>query len=176
MNGIGKGYVQIYTGDGKGKTTAAIGLATRALGAGLRVYVAQFIKRGASSEFATLHTAGGERFKHEAFGLGRCIIGAPTQQEIDTARVGLDALRAILASGDYDLVIADEIFGSLQVGLFTDADIIALIAARPEGTELVLTGRNAPENIVAHADLVSEIKATKHYYTQGVLARKGIEF
>lgn len=172
---VGKGYVHIYTGCGKGKTTAAVGLAARALGSGLRVYVGQFIKGKASSEFITLQVAGQSRFTHALFGRGRFISGEPDPEDIQLARNGLTAAVEKLQSGQYDLIVLDEIFGALHAGLLSEADILSLISLKPDGCELVLTGRNAPLSVIEAADLVSDIQEIKHYYKQGVSARSGIE-
>ncbi len=170
--------IQIYTGDGKGKTTAATGLTVRALGAGLRVFFAQFIKNGSSSEIRFLKQYGGDRFTYFTRGSGKFIIGTPPPEECRHAAETLDALKQAIESGRYDLVVADEILGSLQAKLFDNDDLIALLDiadAHPE-TELILTGRNAPEFAVERAGLVSEVKCVKHYYTLGRPPKKGIEF
>ena len=169
-----QGYVQIYTGDGKGKTTAALGLALRAAGAGLKVFFAQFIKSAPYSEIKAL-----ERFSDlvsiRQFGRGCFIRGNPCQADVDQARQALGAIDAALRSGDYDVVIADEANVAFGCRLVSEADLIGLIDARPQHVELVLTGRNAPEGVIARADLVTEMKSIKHYYEKGVSAREGIE-
>ena len=170
--------IQIYTGDGKGKTTASVGLSVRALGAGLRVFFAQFIKNGSSSEIRFLKEHGGERFTYFTRGSGKFIIGDPPPEECSRAAKTLEALKDALNSGRYDLVVADEILGSLQARLFTSDDLKSLLDtadAHPE-VELILTGRNAPDFAVERAGLVSEVKCVKHYYTQGRPPKKGIEF
>ncbi|MBQ6596467.1 MAG: cob(I)yrinic acid a,c-diamide adenosyltransferase [Lentisphaeria bacterium] len=170
--------IQIYTGDGKGKTTASTGLTVRALGAGLRVFFAQFIKNGSSSEIRFLKEHGGENFTYFTRGSGRFIIGDPPPEECSRAAETLNALKDALSSGRYDLIVADEILGSLQARLFTSDDLRILLDtanANPE-VELILTGRNAPDFAVERAGLVSEIKCVKHYYTQGRPPKKGIEF
>jgi cob(I)alamin adenosyltransferase len=169
-----KGYVQVYTGDGKCKTTAALGLAVRAVGAGLRVYLGQFCKCGATSESKVL----AERFPEvtlEQFGRGAFIRGRPTAEDIQAARDGLARVRAAMLSGRYDVVVADEANTAVALGLFAEADLAALIGARPESVELVLTGRGASAGIVARADLVTEMKCVKHYFDSGVAGRTGIE-
>jgi len=169
-----KGYIQVYTGDGKGKTTAALGLALRAAGAGLRVYIAQFIKTGEYSEISAL-----KRFSDvitvEQFGTGKFVFGPPAPEEIQSARAGLERADAILRAGDHDLVILDEANVAVSCGLFTLEDLINLVRLKPDGTELVITGRQAAPELLQLADLVSEVKAVKHYYTKGVEARTGIE-
>lgn len=169
-----KGYIHVYTGDGKGKTTAALGLALRAAGAGLNVFAAQFMKRGDYSEIKAL-----ERFKDritvEQFGLGRFIRGNPDPEDIAAARKGLERVRQIFAAGGHQVVILDEANVAASCGLFSPVDLLDLINAKPEGVELVLTGRNAAPEITTRADLVTEMIAVKHYYRNGVQARPGIE-
>ena len=170
--------IQIYTGDGKGKTTASAGLTVRALGAGMRVFFAQFIKNGSSSEILFLKQHGGEKFTYFTRGSGRFIIGEPAPEECRRAAETLEALKQALESDSYDVVVADEILGSLQARLFTPEDLKSLLDtadAHPE-TELILTGRNAPDFTVQRAGLVSEVKCVKHYYTLGRPPKKGIEF
>ena len=170
--------IQIYTGDGKGKTTAATGLTVRALGAGLRVFFSQFIKDGSSSEIAFLKRHGGEKFTYFTLGRGRFVIGKPPAEECRRAAETLAALKQALSSGQYDVVVADEILGSLQAGLFTADDLTAFLDAADDHPEIevILTGRNAPDFAVERAGLVSEVKCVKHYYTQGRPPKKGIEF
>ncbi len=174
MDKIMQGFVQIYTGDGKGKTTAAIGLAVRAAGAGIQVYLAQFLKEGDYSECIAL-----KRFSDlitiEQFGLGRFIKGKPSDQEIAAAQKGLEKVKGIMAGGEHKLVILDEANVAVMMGLLTVRDLLDFIAIKPEDTELVLTGRGAPDEVMEVADLVTEMKAIKHYYTKGVQARVGIE-
>ena len=169
-----KGYVQVYTGDGKGKTTAALGLSIRAAGAGLNVYIAQFIKMGDYSEIKSL-----QRFSDvitvEQFGLGRFIKGKPSDEDIAAAAKGLEKVRAILTAGQHPVVILEEANVAIMCGLFSVDDILKLIAIKPETVELVITGRGAAPEIIEKADLVTEMKCVKHYYDQGVQARTGIE-
>ncbi len=169
------GYVQVYTGDGKGKTTAALGLVLRAAGAGLRVYIAHFMKMGDYAEMIALKRLG-DPVTAAQFGTGRFIRGAPEPEDLAAARNGWEALRNALHSGAYDLVVADEINTAVALGLLSEKDLLQLIADRPRAVELVLTGRGALPSVVAAADLVTEMKAVKHYYAQGVPARKGIEY
>lgn len=169
-----RGYTQIYTGDGKGKTTAALGLLVRATGAGLRIYFSQFLKGGKSSETRTLK----KRFPDvvtEHFGDGRFVMGKPTRAGIAAATRGLERLRVALNSGRYDVVIADEINVAVALGMLAAGDVAALIRGKPADVELVLTGRSADKRLCGMADLVTEFKCRKHYYCKGVPARKGIE-
>jgi cob(I)alamin adenosyltransferase len=169
-----KGYIQVYTGDGKGKTTAALGLALRAAGAGLKVFVAQFLKLGDYSEITALKRMA-DLITVEQFGLGRFIRGAPEPEDIAAARRGLARVQEIFAAGRHAVVILDEANVAAACGLFSPVDLLDLISTRPEGVEVILTGRNAAAEILARADLVTEMKALKHYYQEGVAARVGIE-
>ena len=169
-----QGFVQIYTGDGKGKTTAALGLALRAAGAGLRVYFGQFIKNADYSEIKAL-----ARFADcitvRQFGRGCFLLTEPAPEDRAAARRALEGLSEALTSGDYDLVIADEANVAVTLGLIEANDLVSLIDRRPEQVELVLTGRGAPDAVLARADLVTEMRCVRHYYDRGVLARPGIE-
>jgi len=169
-----QGYVQVYTGDGKGKTTASLGLSLRAAGAGLRVYIAQFIKSGDYSEIKAL-----KRFDDlitiEQFGLGRFIKGRPSDADIQAGAEGIAKLKKVFAEGRYDVVIAEEGNAAVACGLFPVDTLLEIIAARPESVELVITGRGAAPEVIARADLVTDMQAVKHYYEQGVAARVGIE-
>jgi len=169
-----KGYIQIYTGDGKGKTTAALGLALRAAGAGLKVYIAQFIKSGDYSEIKALARFA-ERITVEQFGRGRFIKGKPAPEDVAAARKGLQAIRNALDSGDYQVVIMEEGNVAAACGLLAVDEILDLMAGKPENVELVITGRSADSRVIETADLVTEMKAVKHYYEAGVAARVGIE-
>ncbi len=174
--GNGKRFIQVYTGDGKGKTTAAAGLALRALGAGWRVCFLQFCKARPSAELEMLRKAGGERFALLRFGADRFITGAPSAEDLAEARRGLEAARQAVTGGAYDLVVLDEINLAVHFRLFSIADLLALLDARPNSVELALTGRRAAPELLARADLVTEMREIKHYYTQGVPARPGVEF
>ncbi len=168
------GYIQIYTGDGKGKTTAALGLALRAAGAGLTVYIAQFIKSGDYSEIRAL-----ARFSDlitvEQYGRGRFIKGKPDPEDVDAARDGLAAVRAAMTGGDYAVVIMEEGNVAAMCGLFPVEAILDIMANKPASVELVITGRGADPRVIAAADLVTDMRAVKHYYQAGVPARTGIE-
>lgn len=169
-------YTQVYTGDGKGKTTASLGLLLRATGAGLRVRVFQFLKKGAYSELHTLQT----RFPEVAvtqLGSGKFIMDLQNipQAELDLAAEGFAQAKAAVLSGDYDLVILDEINGAMSMGLVPVEDVLALMREKSGRTELVLTGRGAPQAIIDAADLCTEMRMVKHYYEQGVQGRTGIE-
>lgn len=166
----------VYTGDGKGKTTAALGLLVRATGAGLRVRVFQFLKKGEYSELQTLR----ERFSEievTQLGSGRFIMDLQNipQEELAIAARGFAQARDAVMRGDYDLVILDEINGAMSMGLVAASDVLALMRDKPARTELVLTGRGAPPEIIDAADLCTEMRKVKHYFDTGLQARKGIE-
>lgn len=169
-----RGYVQVYTGDGKGKTTAAIGLAVRAAGAGLRVYLAQFIKQRRYNEIRALEVFG-DQIVCRQYGRGCWLRGKPSDEDIRLARQGLDEVQGIIGSGEYQLVILDEANVATWFGLFAVEDLLNLIDVKPERVELVFTGRKADPRLVERADLVTDMREVKHYYRQGVPAREGIE-
>ncbi len=169
-----RGYVQVYTGDGKGKTTAAIGLSIRAAGAGLRVFIAQFGKLGEYSEVKALKRFS-DRITLEQFGLGRFIIGKPLPEDIQAAKKGLERVKTVMSSGEYDMVILEEANVAVKCELFSEQDLIEIIDAKPGSIELVITGRSATAGVIDKADLVTEMRAVKHYFEQGIKARRGIE-
>lgn len=169
-----QGFVQVYTGNGKGKTTAAIGLAIRAAGAGLKVFIGQFIKTGDFSEIKTLKRLS-DVIVIEQFGLGYFMGRNPTQEDVDAARRGVERVRSILKSNEYDVVILEEANVAVRYGLISEEDLLGLIEQRPDNKELVITGRWATQLVIQKADLVTEMKDIKHYYRKGVEARVGIE-
>ena len=170
-----KGYVQVYTGNGKGKTTAATGLAVRAVGAGLNVFIGQFIKGSDSAEMTLLRERCPE-VTIEQFGYGRFIKKRPTENDIAIAKHGMERLMEVATSDKYDVVIADEANGAVNAGIITVENLIELIDTKHNNVELIITGRNADKKIIARADLVTEMNVIKHYFNAGVSARKGIEF
>lgn len=167
-------YVHVYTGDGKGKTTAAMGLALRAIGAGWRVFFCQFLKEGEFSEIKALRTFG-DRVTVRQFGVGRFIKGVPDERDIELAQRGLEEVKSILGQGLYDLVVMDEINVAVHYGLIGIDQMTALLRERPSDVELVLTGRWADERTIEYADVVTEMRCVKHYYEKGVRDRVGIE-
>jgi len=169
-----KGYVQVYTGDGKGKTTAALGLAMRAAGAGLKVYVAQFVKGMKYAELVTLNKLS-EHITVKQYGRDCFIKNDPEEGDIRAAQEGLKEVREIMCSGEYQVVILDEANIATFYNLFTVEDLLDFIRAKPEDVELVITGRRADQRILEAADLVTEMKEIKHYYQNGIQARDGIE-
>lgn len=169
-----KGYVHVYTGDGKGKTTAALGLSVRAACAGLRVFIGQFLKGTPVSELKLK-----EFFRNieiVQYGTSQFVVGRPSEEQIKKAKEGLRDARERLISGRYDVVVLDELCVAIYFGFFSREEIEDLLSVRPENVELVITGRYAPEWLIEKADLVTEMKEVKHYYRKGVRARKGIEY
>lgn len=169
-----RGYIQVYTGNGKGKTTAALGLALRAAGAGLRVYMIQFIKKRRCSEHKAL-----ERFDDlitiRQFGTGFLKGRKRTKAEIKAAMGGLEELQEIIKSKKYDIIILDEINVATHYGLIKVDELLRVLDSKPSKVEVVLTGRYADQRIIERADLVTEMKKVKHYKDRGVKARYGIE-
>ena len=173
---LAKGYVHVYTGEGKGKTTAALGLALRALGHGLKVYVIHFMK--GNIEYGelravkylkpnlTIQQMGRETFVNRE---------NPDPEDIALARKAFQLAQRVVSSGEYDIVILDEINCALDYQLVPIDGVLQLIKEKPDRVELVLTGRGAPEEIIEAADLVTEMREIKHYYKKGIASRKGIE-
>lgn len=175
MSENNKGYIQVYTGNGKGKTTAAIGLAIRALGAGKKVFFAQFIKGQVYSEVRIIQNL--ENIVIKQYGINCFIVNDPTPEDIDAACEGLKEVSKVILSEEYDVVVLDEITIALYYKLFNVTEVIELLQSKPEQTEIVITGRYAPDELIDLADLVSEMKEVKHYYaSEGIEARLGIEF
>lgn len=168
-----KGYVSTYTGNGKGKTTAAFGLALRALMAGKRVFVAQFIKSMKYKE--TKIEEYFDSIEILQMGLGCFIIDKAGEEDRKKAKDGLEICRKKLISGKYDLVILDEIFIATYFKMLTSQEIIETLKEKAPNTEVVMTGRYAPKEIIEFSDLVTEMKEVKHYYQQGVLSREGFD-
>lgn len=169
-----KGYIQVYTGNGKGKTTAALGLALRAAGAGLKVYIIQFIKKRRCSEHKAL-----ERFSDlitvRQFGTGFLKGVRRTKGEMEAARRGMEEVAEVIKSKEYDLVILDEVNVAIHYGLINVDDLLNVLDSKPSKVEVIITGRYADERIIERADLVTEMKKIKHYKDSGVKARDGIE-
>ncbi|MBU1054717.1 MAG: cob(I)yrinic acid a,c-diamide adenosyltransferase [Proteobacteria bacterium] len=169
-----RGYIQVYTGNGKGKTTAALGLSIRAAGAGLKVYIAQFIKMGLYSEIKALEKFSGQ-ITVEQFGLGRFIKGKPSKEDIEAAHKGIAKIKNLMNSSKYDIIVLEEANSASSCGVISVEDILDIIALKPDNVELVITGRGADPKVIEKADLVTEMKEIKHYYNNGVQARVGIE-
>jgi len=171
------GLIQIYTGHGKGKTTAAFGLALRAMGCGLRVAIIQFMKKGeyygeiaafAQLPLIDVYSFGGAGFLHKG--------QPPGADHLAQAQAALDKAREIMQDDHADLLILDELNNALYFGLVTEEQARALLALKPPCTELVITGRHAPDYLLAAADLITEMVEIKHPYKNGVAARRGIEY
>jgi len=170
------GYIQVYTGNCKGKTTAALGLALRAAGREMMVCMVQFMKGGGPygehlaaerlAPYLTIIQTGREGWVDK---------DNPHPEDVRLAREALVKAKEILTGGRYDIVILDEINGAVSFGLISVDDVLELMRSKPDDVELVLTGRNADEKIIEAADLVTEMREIKHYYKAGVPARIGIE-
>ncbi len=173
---IGKGFIQVYTGNGKGKTTASLGLAVRAAGHGLRTVIIQFMKgwidygelNGVAmlSPFVEIHQAGRDTFVDR---------NNPDPEDVRLAREGWELAKAVVLGRKADIVVLDEINCAVDFGLLPLVEILDLLRGKPDGMEIVLTGRGAPQEIVAIADLVTEMREIKHYYGKGIDARVGVE-
>ena len=171
-----RGYIQVYTGNGKGKTTAALGQAVRSAGAGFRTLIVQLMKEYPYSELEGLEPLG-DHIAIEQYGGDAFVYKGeqPGEDERAKARAGLDRVIDAMQSGDWDVVVLDEGCVAVYFHLITVADLTEVIDAKPDTVELVLTGRYCPDAILARADLVTEMREVKHYYQQDVRARKGIE-
>ncbi len=172
------GYVQVYTGDGKGKTTASLGLVLRAAGYGHKSCVISFMKGDPNygelrafeqfmPDLVDYHLAGRPNFVDPS---------NPDPEDIRVAQEGLDVARQSVMSGEYHVVVLDEINVAVTLGLIDAADVVDLLKSRPRHVEVVMTGRDVPEELARHADLISEVKAQRHFYDAGIPARRGIEF
>lgn len=172
---LSSGCVQIYTGNGKGKTTAALGLSLRAVGRGLRVCFFQFVKGGGPYGEHLVAQRLAPLFNIIQTGRPGWVNRDDISEDRRLAQEAVERVRAIIVSGDFDLVVLDELNGAIDFGLVDLEQALELIALKPASMELVITGRNAPEALVAAADLVTEMREIKHYYRAGVPARVGIE-
>lgn len=170
-----KGYVQVYTGNGKGKTTAALGLALRAVGAGFKVFIGQFAKGMTYSELDAIKRLS-DQITLKQYGRNAFIRNNPKDDDFKFAWEGLEEIRQVVTSGEYQVVIMDEANIATYYKLFSADELLEIIDSKHEETELIITGRNADPRIIERADLVTEMKEIKHYYkTQKVVARVGIE-
>jgi len=172
-----QGHIQVYTGDGKGKTTCALGLALRAVGHGLKVYMVQFMKGRETGEarVATARLAPDMTLRY--FGRpGLVNLRAPAPPDLALIREAWDLARQVILAGEHALVILDEINLALTFNLLPQEEVFQVLRQRPPGVEVVLTGRQAPPELVELADLVTEMRPVKHYYEAGVKARRGIEW
>lgn len=169
-----KGYVHVLTGDGKGKTTSAIGISVRAAGSGLNVFFSQFIKKGEYSEIKAFKRFQ-DQIKFEQFGLGRFTDFNPAPDDINAAKTGLERVKEVINKDEYDVMILDEANVAVKLGLISVQALVSLIINKPHKLEMVITGRYASPRIIEIADIVTEMKAIKHYFKKGVAARVGIE-
>ncbi|MGQ9644111.1 MAG: cob(I)yrinic acid a,c-diamide adenosyltransferase [Ignavibacterium sp.] len=176
MKKLAKGFIQIYTGNGKGKTTAAIGQAVRAAGAGLKTYIAQFMKEYPYSELESLKLLKDfieiEQFCGDEFFYKKQL---PDESELKKASDGLNIAKEKMLSRNYDIIILDEAIVAIYFKLLSVHQIVEFIDCKPESIELILTGRYCPDELISKADLVTEMKEIKHYYSKGIKSRKGIE-
>jgi cob(I)alamin adenosyltransferase len=171
-----KGCIQVYTGNGKGKTTAALGLALRAAGAGLKVFVAQFIKKKRCSEHNIIRSRLADLITVKQFGQGLILKRTTTNSDMKAAQKGLAEIRKTIASNEYDVVILDEVNVAVHYHLIGLTDLIDLMEKKPESVELIITGRYADAKVIAKADLVTEMREIRHYKEKGTKARRGIEY
>ncbi len=167
------GYIQVYTGNGKGKTTAAFGLAVRAACAGKRVFIGQFVKDMAYSETKISNLM--PLIHIEQLGKGCFIENSPNAEDKKAGKLGLERCAEILKAGAYDVVILDEIFIAIYFDLITEIQVLQVLKEKEPSVEVILTGRYAPKSIMQFADLVTEMTEIKHYYQKGVLSRQGID-
>ena len=176
MQKLKQGFIQIYTGNGKGKTTAAIGQAVRAAGFGLKTYIVQFMKEFPYnelnslkhlSEWITIEQFGGDEFVYRK--------EPPGKEELEKAKKGLASAKEKMLSGEFDIIVLDEVCVSIYFGLLNTDDILDFIKEKPANVELILTGRYCPAKLIEKADLVTEMKEVKHYYEKGITSRRGIE-
>jgi len=176
MPKLERGLIQVYTGNGKGKTSAAFGLALRAVGRGLKVFMIQFIKGG--FDYGELYVVDKlPNLTLKAFGRGKFVTEKPAgKEDVELAGQALALAEETIKGGRYDVVILDEVNVALSLKLISLEKVLRLIKEKPKHVELVLTGRDAPEEIIEAADLVTEMREIKHPYKKGLPARKGIEY
>lgn len=168
-----RGYIQIYTGNGKGKTTCALGLSLRAVCAGKKVFFGQFVKGMKYSELDAIKYLPG--FTMKQYGRDCFIFNKPSQEDIEIAKCGLKEIENIFKKEDYDIVVMDELNIAIYYNLISVEEVIKVLKDRNPNIEVIITGRYAKEELIELADLVTEMKEVKHYYKNGVEARVGIE-
>lgn len=166
--------IRIYTGNGKGKTTSALGLAIQAVGAGKKIFIGQFLKSGKYSEMSSLGKFP-DQISVEHYGMGKFVKGNPSEEDKQAGVKGYDTLRRIIQTGAHDLVIMDEANMAVRYGIISEQSLLDLFELKPTHVELVVTGRGATPAVIKKADMVFELNEAKHYYKQGVKARVGIE-
>jgi cob(I)alamin adenosyltransferase len=173
---LSQGLIQVYTGDGKGKTTCALGLALRAVGQGLKVYMVQFMKGRETGEARAAARLAPDLTLRSFGRPGLVNLRSPAPEDLALAREALDLAKALIKAGEHDLIILDEINLALTYNLVPLEEVLEMLRERPKWVEVVLTGRQAPPEILALADLVTEMRPLKHYFEAGVKARRGIEW
>ncbi len=175
---MGNGLIIVNTGNGKGKTTAALGLGLRAVGHGMKVLMLQFIKGARHTGELDAAKRLEPNFKIIQLGQGfiRTHKGEQTESVVENARVSWDYAKQEISSGLYDIVILDEINNMIDYGLINVEDVISVLKERPKRLNVILTGRNAHDRIIELADMVTEMREVKHHYKKGIKAQKGIEF
>ncbi len=174
---LAQGLIQVYTGDGKGKTTCALGLSLRAVGQGFQVYMVQFMKGWGTGEARIATERLAPNFTLRNFGRQTLVnLKHPDPEDLALLREAWDLARQVLTAGEHDLVILDEINVALAFQLLPLAEVLEVLRRRPPWVEVVLTGRRALPEIIEAADLVTEMRPIKHYYEAGVPARRGIEW
>lgn len=175
MNRPATGCIQIYMGNGKGKTSAALGAIMRAAGAGWRVLLLQFLKQGSFSEIRFLQSHAPD-IELAQFGSGTFVRGAPGPEDRRLAAAGFARFRDAVRNGTHDLIVADELLDLFDCGLLATADAQALLSEKPAGLDIILTGRQAPPDILQLAELVTNMTCVRHPFDLGICAREGIEF
>ena len=175
MGHLRKGFVHLYTGNGKGKTTAAVGLALRAAGAGLKVFIVQFGKGSPTGELKSLKKLS-RQITIRQFGARTFIKQKPALVDYTLAAEGLATVERALRRGCYDVVILDEVCVVCRYNLISTRKVLDIINNRPKQVEVIMTGRDAPKDLANAADLVTEMREIRHYFSKGVRARKGIEY
>ena len=168
------GKLHVYTGDGKGKTTAALGLTLRAVGAGLSVYIGQFLKGSSYSELSSIKRLG-DAVLLEQFGQPSFVRDKPTEADIAAARRGLGRCAEMLTASTFDIVVLDEANLAVHYDMFSIDELLEVLAHRAPTVEAIVTGRRAHPRLLEAADLVTEMREVKHYFHTGVMARQGIE-
>lgn len=171
-----KGYIHVYTGNGKGKTTAALGQALRAAGSGLKTFIVSFMKDFPYGESRSVQQLSRwirlEQYGNDDFVLNK---EPPSERDLKAAKKALQKTLEVMISGGYDIVIMDEVCVAIYFGLLKTEEVLSVLEQKPEAVELILTGRYCPEELIEKADIVTEMVEIKHYYQKGILARRGIE-
>jgi cob(I)alamin adenosyltransferase len=176
MSEIGRGYIHIYTGNGKGKTTAALGLALRAAGVGLKTNIVQFMKGQHYSELDSIKKLRGRIYIEQYGDKEFCrITDPPDSKFVVQAERAITRVKELMDQKECDILVADEIITSVLFHLIGEDSVIEIMKRKPDGMELILTGRGASDRLINEADLVTEMREIKHYYKKGIIARKGIE-